>query len=377
MTVLRITNYELRMMNPQSAIRNMSIKRFTFFSVFVLGIALLGQGCFGSGTSSTSGPDGGVYKTSDRAETWAQKRILLKGPQAVSLGNDVVVSMALDPQDRQAVYAGMAERGIVYSLNGGDSWEEITEGPKGRIQSVAVDPKDKCTIYAAMGNKIFKTENCHRDWKEMFFDPKTDKTFTVVAVDWFNPTIVYAGTDEGDIFKSTDAGLSWLVSKRADAPVTSILLDPHDSRTVYVGTNGDGIMKTMDGGNTWIRIRAQLNDFRNARRVITIVADEQSDPTVLYLASDYGITRSADGGETWEALQLVSEPNDVDIVGMALNPRNNKELQYITPNTIVISSDGGQTWNARQLPSARPATTLLVDPEDGNILYVGFGATKK
>lgn len=346
------------------------------FAIALCSMVLLGQGCFGGGGSTATGPDGGVYKTSDRGTTWAQKRVLIKGAKAVSLGNDEIVSMALDPQDHDTVYAGTGERGLIYSFNGGDSWQEATEAPAGRVESVAVDPKDKCTVYLAMKNKIYKTENCNRDWKEMFFDPKTDKEFTVIEIDWYNPTIVYAGTSEGDIFKSTDAGLSWLVSKRANARVTDIEIDPEDSRIVYVGTYGDGIWKTMDSGNTWVRIRQQLNEYKNARRIVDLEVDEE-DPELLYLVSKYGILTSRDQGETWTPVQLTSQPNTVEIRGFAMDPRNSDALQYITKNTLMTSSDRGVTWNSQRLPSRRNANVLLLDSEDGDMLYVGFGPAPK
>ncbi len=336
---------------------------------------LLGQGCTGSASPTASGPDGGVWKTSTRGVPWVQKRILIKGPQAVTLGNDVIASMAFDPEDSKTVYAGTSERGLIYSLNGGDSWQEAN-GPQGQVESIAVDPKNKCVVYVTMQNKIFKTENCMRDWKTMFFDPKTDKVFTRIAVDWFNPTIVYAGTSEGDVFKSTDAGLSWLVTKTTGTSVTSFLFDTKDSRILYVGTRGNGIWKTMDGGQTWIQIWDALSKYQNAGNVVTMEVDPTAD-NLIYLVSAYGILSSTDGGSTWTPLGLTSKPNTVSIKDLAVNPRNGKELSYITPNAFMTSSDGGSTWTATKLPTTRISSVLLVDPNDGKTFYLGVGAAPK
>jgi photosystem II stability/assembly factor-like uncharacterized protein len=342
----------------------------------ILSLILLGQGCSGS-TAKTNSADGGVYKTPDRGTTWVQKRVLVKDAKTFTLGNDPVTAIAMDPQDHLTVYAGTAERGIVMSLNGGDTWEEMIKGPKGsKIQSIAVDPKDKCIVYATMRNKIYKTENCGRDWKELFFDPNTAKTFTEIEVDWYNSTILFAGTSEGDIFRSTDAGLSWLVADRASAEVTDILIDYRDSRVIYVTTLGDGIKKSMDGGNTWLSIETQLKEFSNAKRIQAIAMDRSQSPT-MYITSKYGILATQDGGETWKALSLTSEVGSVDILDISVNPRNEKEIQYITKTAIVFSSDQGATWVAKRLPSSRPAVTLVTDDQDGKIVYLGFGAQPK
>jgi photosystem II stability/assembly factor-like uncharacterized protein len=339
-------------------------------------LLLLGQGCTGSSTATPTA-DGGVYKTTDRATTWTQKRVLVKGAKAVSLGADPITTIVIDPEDQNAIYAGTLERGIVTSLNGGDTWEEVTNGPKGaKIQSIAVDPKDKCVVYATMKNKIYKTENCHRDWKEIFFDPKVDKTFTVVTVDWYNPTLVYAGTSEGDIFKSTDAGLSWMVVKRANASISTMVFDPRDSRILYVGTFGEGIWKTLDGGMTWLPIRDQLKSFTNARGVNALELDN-ADPSRLYLASKYGLLMSENGGEEWKEMPLTSEAGSVEVLDVAVNPREVKEIMYITKNTLFMTTDAGATWSAKKLPSVRSATVLLQDQEDGKTLYLGFGSLPK
>lgn len=341
----------------------------------VLGLVLLGQGCFSSQTAPT-GPDGGVFKTADHGGTWAQKRVLIEGAKGVSIGDETIVTLAFDPQDHRTVYAGTQTRGLLMSLDGGDSWQSFAGLNKGRIESVAVDYKDKCTVYASQGNKIYKTTDCGRGWIQAWFDPKTDKVFTRLVVDWFNPTIVYAGTSEGDILKSTDAGANWLVSKRADAPVTGLALDPRDSRVVYAATQGDGVWKTQDGGNTWLPIKKQLSDFEGARRVTQIIPDPLKD-NALYLVSKYGILVSLDQGEGWTAMSLTSPPNGVDIRALAVNPRNNQELQYVTPSALLISSDGGTTWTAKKLPSVRPPNALLVDPEEGGTLYLGMGPAPK
>lgn len=339
-------------------------------------VILLGQGCLGGSKPTAKGPDGGVFKTTDRGAAWTQKRVLIEGAKGVSIGDTVVTTMAFDPQDRLAIYAGTEERGLIYTLDGGESWQTSKGLPKARVESVAVDPKDKCTVYATMVNQIYKTVNCGRDWQRAWFDPKTDKVFTRVLVDWFNPTILYVGTSDGDVFKSTDGGQNFLVSKRADAPITSLVIDPRDSRSVWAGTRGDGIWKTLDGGQTWLPIKQQLADFEGARRPTQIVIDAQA-ASLVYAVSKYGILTTKDGGETWTPMQLTSLPNTVEIRSLAVNPKNNKEVQYVTQNTFIFSSDAGVTWNSKKLPSARIANVLLVDPQQGNMLYLGMGKAPK
>lgn len=344
------------------------------FLLPLLALTLLGQGCFGpSKTTGPTGPDGGVWKTTDSGTTWVNKKALVAGPK-VSAGaaSVTVLSMAFDPQDRLAVYLGTSENGVVYSVDGGESWQQSKALGSGRVNSVAVDPKNKCTVYAVSANKIFKTETCGRDWNQIFYDPRTDKFFTQIFVDWYNPTILYTGTNDGDIFRSADAGVSWQTAKRVDGnSITSIAMDPRDSRIIYVGTQNEGIWKTADSGTTWTQIKKQFGeDYSDARRVIQVVPDPV-EANVVYSVSKYGILRSADGGDTWKALQLTSPPSTIKINALAIDPKNNRHLVFTGVATLQFSTDGGATWTPKKLPTTQSGGKLLIDPIETGTIYLG------
>lgn len=357
-----------------------SFIRHSSFVIPVLALVLLGQGCLGiGGSSSPTGPDGGVWKTGDRGQTWVNKRALVQGPKVTAAAAGFsVVAMAFDPQDNGTIYLATNEHGLVYSTDAGESWQHSKGLAAGRISAVAVDAKNKCTVYATGGNKIFKTQTCGRDWAQIFFDPQTAKQITQIVVDWFNPTILYAGTSEGDIFKSTDAGVSWRVSKRVEGtPISALVMDPRDSRLVYAGTQGSGIWKTLDGGATWVQIQKQFGEeFRDARRATQVVVDPKT-PNLIYVVSKYGIIKSTDQGETWTALTLTSPPGTVQIASMAIDATDSKKIVYTGPTTLTLSTDGGATWTAKKLPTTKGGTALLIDPKNGNTMYLGTAPVAK
>jgi photosystem II stability/assembly factor-like uncharacterized protein len=358
------------------------MKRFSSASVFVpvLALALMGQGCFGGSSTAPKGPDGGVWKSTDGGQSWVNKKKFVSGAKVTDgVATVSIVNMVFDPQDHNTVYLATEANGMLFTLDGGDSWQQAKSKDEtknvltsGKVNAVAVDPKNKCTVFAASGNKIYKTTTCGRDWDQIFFDPRTDKFFTQLVVDWFNPTILFAGTNDGDIFRSTDAGLSWQTSKRVDGvPINTIAMDPRDSRLLYVGTQGDGIWKTTDSGTTWMQIKKQFSDdFSDARRVTQVVIDPV-EPNVVYNVSKYGIIKSTDGGETWKALTLTSPPGTVKINSLAVDPKNNKRIIYTGVSTLQFSNDGGVTWTPKRLPTTSSGSVLLIDPIDSNTLYLG------
>ncbi len=342
------------------------------FALPFLALSLVGAGCFGT-TAPAKGPDAGVLKTTDGGTTWVDKKVLVSGPKVTAaVGGYDIVDLAFDPQDHLTMYAATRGNGLIYTEDGGDSWKQPKVLTTGQINAIAVDPKQKCTVYASSANKLFKTTTCGRDWDQIFFDPRTDKSFTKLIVDWYNPTSLFAGTNDGDIFRSKDSGASWQVVKRVDGmAITSLVINTKDSRIVYAGSLGDGIWKTMDGGETWYQIKKQFGDeYRDARKVTQLVLDP-IDPEVVYDISKYGIIKSTDGGSTWTALHLTAPPGTVKINSLAVDPKNNKNLVYTGVSTLQFSTDGGISWTPKKLPTSQAGSVLLIDPVDSNVLYLG------
>lgn len=339
----------------------------------LLALALAGAGCFDTSTPPT-GPDGGVWKTSDKGVTWVNKKAFIgAGPKLSATGATFdVLELTLDPQDHRAIYLATSANGLEYSLDGGDSWQQAKIPGAVRVNSVTVDAKNKCVVYATSGNHIYKTDDCSRDWKEVFFGARTDVSFTKIVADWYNPTILYVGTSDGDIFRSSDSGVTWTKAIRADGvPITSLVLDPRDSRIVYAGTQGAGILKTEDSGTTWTQVYKQFGaDLTDARRVLQVVPDPV-EANLIYIVSKYGILKSPDKGETWTALQLTTPPGSIKINAMAIDPKNNKNIVFTGVSTLQFTTDGGGSWSPKRLPTTQTGSTVLIDPIDSNTIYLG------
>lgn len=346
--------------------------RVAHYILPVVAFVLLGQGCGGSSTKTAAGPDGGVFKSTDIVE-WKQLKTLVVGDKLGSIANVGTVSVALDPNDPKAIYLGTTENGLMYTLDGGTSWQNATGAGlnTGKINSIAVDPLDKCTVFLTRANQIFKTQTCLRDWNQVYFDPRTDKQFTALAVDHYNNKVVFAATNDGDIVRSDDGGQSWRPVHRVDGvQINNFVIDPRDSRVVYASTQGSGLVKTVDGGATWELIYKPLQEWDGARRVTRVYVD----PSVadrIYVISKYGIIRSDDGGASFNPLTLPTPPGSIDIRSLAIHPSNSERIVYATPTSIVSSEDGGITWTPKKLPTKRGVAFLQFNGEAPSNLLLG------
>lgn len=206
--------------------------------------------------------------------------------------------------------------------------------------------------------------------------PSTRYGVTALALAPSDPTLLYAGSDMGGLFRSTDAGASW-DTVWAQAPdgsvsnhVSDIRFDPHSAEIVYVAVYSyigswqpGGVYKSIDGGVTW----SPANKGLPGSAVSFLTADPQ-DSGVLYAGVSDQLYRSLDYGTVWQNC-LSGEGIGV----LAIDPQDSQIL-YAGGRGVFKSIDRGQSW----IPSSQgllldeiDITSLAIDPRHTNILYAG------
>lgn len=222
-----------------------------------------------------------------------------------------------------------------------------------------------------------------------------------------NPSIVYAGFSTGGVFKSFDAGNTWLpvFDEQAVLTVGDIAIDPTNSNVVYVGTGeangghnnfpGGGVFKSTDAGATWIFL-----GLEGTTSIGRIVINPQNTD-ILYLASvgsyfspnpERGIYKSTDAGLTWENSLFVSDTTGfVDLIIDPNNPdrlmatawervrRPNSSHLFGPSSAIYKTTNGGNNWTKiinATLPNAASTNVgrigLAIHKNNPDIVYSLF-----
>ncbi|HEY2591330.1 MAG TPA: hypothetical protein VGI35_07040, partial [Steroidobacteraceae bacterium] len=189
------------------------------------------------------------------------------------------------------------------------------------------------------------------------------------------PDTFYIGTAGGGIWKSENAGRTWVsMADRLPPAIGAIAVAPSRPDTIYVGTGqvaprydiaaGRGMYKSADGGRSWAAI-----GLANTEHIGAIWVDPHDENTVVVAAlgplfrpsGDRGIYRSSDGGRTWNSVLAINPSTGV--VDLAADParpgllyaaawqaRLEPWLSYFKPivgpaSGIYSSSDGGRSWS--------------------------------
>ncbi|HVE31950.1 MAG TPA: hypothetical protein VNC18_00200 [Gemmatimonadaceae bacterium] len=165
--------------------------------------------------------------------------------------------------------------------------------------------------------------------------PRGGRVTTVTGVP-SQPRTFYMGVASGGVFRTTDAGASWVPITDGKVPVAStgsIAVAESDPNVIYLGTGSDdirsnvstgrGIYKSADGGNTWSF--AGLYDAGQ----IGSVRVHPTNPNVAWVAaignafkanSERGVFKTTDGGKTWKKVLFLSD--SVGAADLELNPAN-------------------------------------------------------
>jgi photosystem II stability/assembly factor-like uncharacterized protein len=229
-------------------------------------------------------------------------------------------------------------------------------------------PHDSKVLYAA-ANKVFRSPDKGLSWLAVSPDLTTDQnredieTMGVKGSEvniakndgiaaW--PAIVsfaespkragvlYAGTDDGNLAVTRDAGKAWtqVIDKISGVPkgvyVSEVVPSRFEEGTVYATFDGHRqndfetyVYASNDFGQTWRSIAANLKG-----QIARTLTEDLKNPDVLYLGTETGLFVSLDRGKAWQRLKANLPTVRIDEI--TLHPRDNAMLLATHGRTIWI-----------------------------------------
>jgi hypothetical protein len=116
------------------------------------------------------------------------------------------------------------------------------------------------------------------------------------------PNILFAGTDDGVLYRSDDRGNTWNQIKpgleRPGVRISCLAFYPASPDIIYAGTakiwNTGGLYRSLDRGETWNKITAGIGEIS-----VHALQFDPKNPAVLYAGTENGIYKSINGGSNW------------------------------------------------------------------------------
>jgi photosystem II stability/assembly factor-like uncharacterized protein len=269
----------------------------------------------------------GVFKSIDAGEHWT--------PLGLA-DTHKIARVVVDPKNADHVYVCALghtwgeneERGVFKTTDGGRSWQKILyKDTKTGCSDLDIDPTNANVVYAGMythrrwawyftsgggETALYRSVDGGATWTRLSGPsearglPKKDMDRIGVAVAPSDPDIVYAISetkDEGQLWRSDDAGASWRTVNR-DPNInfrpfyySDIRVDPKDPNAVY--SLSGPLMKSEDGGRTFARIGNSVHGDHQAMWI------DPTDPRRVLNGSDGGFQISYDRGRTFDVLNNI------------------------------------------------------------------------
>lgn len=239
---------------------------------------------------------GGLFKSTDRGDSWELVRSLWDVPERASWfggGYDVpgIHSICVDPRDSRHILVGISCGGAWRTLDGGASWTVSSTGmradympPEMNENEAVQDPHrivrsdaSPDVMWCQHHNGMWRSENGGRRWTEMTNVPVSNFGFAVAA-------------------HPTDGNTAWFAPAQAD------------QRRLPVGA-AMAVTRTTDGGKTFSVLRNGLPQAHCYDLVYRHGLAVDDDGLSLLIASTSGgVWSSGDAGDSWQMVSLNMPP---------------------------------------------------------------------
>lgn len=272
-------------------------------------------------------------------------------------------------------------------------WTSVEQTSYQGVESIALDPQASEKVYMLVGTEYFNDGQTailkSSDYGETFTTVKVTSQFKVhgngmgrqngerLIVDPNKGSILFCGSRNNGLFKSTNAGDSWTKVSALNVGATAngngvcvVAIDPasgtkgNASQTIVVGVSqtGTNLYMSTNGGTSFAPITGAPTSFMPQKAIIT------SDHYLYVTYAEKEGPWNSGAGQIWKYNLQNNQWTNVTPVGttfayggISVDPQNPKRLiassinvyytQYKTPanegvygDRFFLSTDGGANW---------------------------------
>ena len=198
----------------------------------------------------------GAFYTKDAGREWEER---MNGMKEVH----IVTAIAINPKDPTILFGGTTG-GMYRSDDAAMTWKKINNGliPESElmasmalgVNAIEIDRTNPNVIYAGTTKGLFRTANKGEQW-ERIGQSLSDPFISSILLHPTEPSQLYVGGPKG-VWKSSDSGKTWQAMNQGIATLNmrALAMDPKNPQILYAGTNGSGLYRSADAGATWVAV---------------------------------------------------------------------------------------------------------------------------
>lgn len=240
-----------------------------------------GDRIFASGIYEGTGK---IYRSLDAGANW---REIYTEPGAEA----VITALTLDTTNPNVVYASTSAGVVIRSVDGGETWKNVTLAKGPVTQIFASDRTIMLTIFnqgtqVSFDNGATFEDNTKTALTERVKDlsGKQEKVVLpeqlyTLTKDMRQPGVFLAGADKG-LFRTADYGKTWsmldIIESSKNFPIRAIAINPVNSNEI-IYVSGETLYKSIDGGVQW-----STAELKIGRGVSHLFYDPAKPSTVFF-----------------------------------------------------------------------------------------------
>ncbi len=238
------------------------------------------------------------------------------------------------------------------------------------------------TLYLG-GNHLFKTVDGGYHWQIISPDLSTNDpvktnresggvtrdvtgaethcSITAFSESWINPSLLWVGTDDGNVQLTRNGGVTW-GNVRQNIPnvpegiwVSSVEASRFEAGTCYITFDGHRsailsawVFKTTDFGQTWTNITNNIPDGQ----VMYVVKEDVKNKNLLFAGSEFACFTSLNGGKSW--VRLMNNLPTVAIHDLVIHPRD---------GDLIAGTHGRSFWVLDDITPLQQLTNEILDSD--------------
>ncbi len=255
-----------------------------------------------------------------------------------------MLTLAVDSNNAQNIYAGDTQGNIFASTDGGLHWTVRDNGlpTSNAINDLSFDATGK-KLYAATAQGLFVSTSGGRQWSAVDAAGKGLTTHNLIALtfDLNAAHTIYAASAQS-VFVSTDDGLNWSTLSSGLPPAItmySITFETAEHR-LWAATSM-GVYRYDDATSSWQALNSGLP---GNVQVYTVqpASNDGGTSGLIYVGTNVGFFRSVNAGSHWQ--QSTESLQRTQIHAVFVDFQQPSTVYVGTNIGVLESTDNGQDW---------------------------------
>jgi hypothetical protein len=196
-----------------------------------------------------------LYRSDNAGKTWKRTALNAFKFDANDDFRTFNAKLVVDPKNADVVFVGTPSDGLWRTQNGGSSWTELTEVPKGTLEGgkpagitgLVISGLNSQIVFAASNRKgVFQSKNGGTNWQRISDDSSSNSLFTDSSL-----------SADGTLFVSTNDSVYryrqnvWERKTPVNTFYTSVAADPLKAGRVYAINDAGTSYRSLDDGENW------------------------------------------------------------------------------------------------------------------------------